>query len=554
MTCGKKATYRLRLIAAALISLLFLTVQPAAAAAQDCARLGGGGKVGDAVIVLGQHIDAGDYTAADGVHLTGLPAFCRIFAVASPSPSSHVLIELWMPDAEKWNGKFLGVGNAGNAGKIGSSILAGGLKRGYATASTDMGSAPAAVDGVAFNFGNGRPEQIRDFGYRSTHDMTVLAKDVIARFYGKAVTRSYFVGCSTGGSQAMSEAQKFPDDYDGIIAGAPAHDRTHMHIHFSALRDLGTQPGAAIPMPLMAAWTHAIINACAGRDGGAPSDKFLTNPLQCTLSPRQLSCARTKDKTQCLSDKQVSALEQIYAGIRNPRTGQLIYYPDIRGAEELIFPIYDASLLPSSAFDIRQWILPPERAASSFDYDRDMKALDDAYAKDLNAMDTDLSRFAGHGGKLIMYHGWADGIISPLGSVDYYQRLTAHGMRRADFSRLFMVPGMGHCATGPGATDFGQLLPGPRAGASASNDILNALEQWVEEDHAPDQLIAGKTAAAYSFPPFALKGPTPETRPICAFPSLPRYDGKGDPLQATSFSCVPVKAGEFVRPAPEYLR
>jgi feruloyl esterase len=183
-----------------------------------------------------------------------------------------------------------------------------------------------------------------------------------------------------------------------------------------------------------------------------------------------------------------------------------------------------------------------------------MKALDDAYAHDLNAMDPDLSAFAGHGGKLIMYHGWADGIISPLGSVDYYEHITAQGQNRAAFARLFMVPGMGHCAGGPGATDFGQLIPGPPTGPRVNDDILAALERWAEDGIAPDQLVAGKTAQAYSFPPFEVKGPTPVSRPICAFPALPRYDGKSDPLQAASFKCAPAKFPAFVRPAPAYLR
>lgn len=555
MISARMAAARKWGVVAALAGFAALAPRPASAAAQDCERLGGGAKIGDATIVLAQQIGAGDYTAADGVRLTGLPAFCRIFAVSSSHPGSHILTELWMPDAGKWNGKFLATGNAGHAGKIGSSGLASGLKRGYATATTDMGSAPAAVEGVAFNFGNGRPEQIRDFGYRATHAMTVLAKDVIARFYGKTAVRSYFVGCSTGGNQALQEAQKFPEDYDGIIAGAPANNRTHMHVHFSALRQLGTQPGAAIPAPLMAAWQRAVIKACAGRDGGAPGDKFLTNPLQCTVSPRQLSCAKAKDKTQCLSDVQISALEKIYAGMRNPRTGQPYYFPDVRGAEELIYPIYDSSLLPSSGYDITRWALPLDRRASSFDFDRDLTALDDAYAKDLNAVDPDLSAFAGRGGKLIMYHGWSDGIISPIGSVDYYQQIKASGMPRETFARLYMVPGMGHCAGGPGATDIGQmgdLAPGGSEGGRS--DILQLLEQWVEAGAAPGSLIAGKTALAYSFPAFAEKGPTPETRPVCPYPQLPRYDGNGDPLKAASFTCVAAKYPNHPRPAPEYLR
>lgn len=546
---------RTRFAFVALLFLLGLTANAAIAAPDECERLGGGAKIGDAVVIMAQPIETGNYTAADGAHLTGLPSFCRIFAVATPSPSSHILIEVWMPDAGTWNGKLLGIGNAGEAGKIGSSGLAGGIKRGYAAATTDMGSSPAAVKGIGFNFGNGRPTQIVDFGLRSTHAMTVLAKEVITRFYGRPAVRSYFDGCSTGGNQALTEAQKFPDDYDGIIAGDPANNRTHLHIHFSALRKLSGQPGAAIPMPLMAAWHRAIIKACAGRDGGAPSDAFLTDPLQCTLSPEQLSCARSKDKSQCLSDAQVSALEKVYGGMRNPRTGALFYYPDVRGAEELIFPMYDTSLLPSSGFDITHWILPPDRSPSSFDYDRDLAALDNTYAKDLNAMNPDLSVFAAHGGKLIIYHGWADGIISPLDSVDYYQRITARGKSRIDFVRLFMVPGMGHCATGPGATNFGQLLDDLSSKeASTHDDILQALERWVEAGVAPDQLIAGKTPQPYSFAAFEIKGPTPESRPICAFPALPRYDGKGDPLKATSFKCAPAKIPSYPRPAAEYLQ
>lgn len=543
---------RLKLALGTLAGILVVAVQPAFAAPQDCASLGGGRQIGDSTVIVAQQIAAGDYTAPDGVQLKGLPAYCRILAVAQPGPSSHVLIELWMPVAEKWNGKLLGIGNAGHAGKIGSSSLAGGLKRGYATVSTDMGSAPAALPGVEFNFGNGRPEQIRDFGYRATHSMTQLAKAVVAQFYGKAAGRSYFVACSTGGNQALSEAQRFPEDYDGIVAGAPAHNRTHMHVHMSALRKLGTQPGAAIPMPLMAKWTQAIVKACAGRDGGAPGDNFLTNPLQCTISPRQLSCKSSGDQASCLSDVQVNALETIYSGMRNPRTGDRFYFPEVRGAEELIFPIYDSALLPSSGYDITRWILPPDRLASSFDFDRDLAALDDRYADVLNAMNPDLSGFARRGGKLIMYHGWSDGIISPLGSIDYYRQITGGGAPRESFARLFMMPGMAHCVGGPGATDIGQLMNGPVS--NTHSDVLDVLESWVEAGHAPDQLIAGKTAAAYSFPAWQSNAPTPEARPVCAFPKLPRYDGKGDPLKAASFSCAPATFPDYPRPSPEYLR
>lgn len=529
-----KPIIRLMLKAAAGVALF---LAPPAMAAADCSPVAAGSRLGDSVVILAQPIPAGDYIAADGVKLSGLPSFCRLFAVASSGVDSRIIIEIWLPERAAWNGKLLGIGNAGHAGKIDPTIMANGLRRGYVSATTDMGSAPAAVPGIEFNFGNGRPEAIRDFGYRATHAMTVLAKLALSRLYGRAPDKSYFVGCSTGGNQALSEAQRFPDDYDGIIAGAPAHNRTHLHVHFMALRQLGSQPGAGIPMPLMASWQKAIIKSCAGRDGGAPNDRFLTNPLLCNVSPRQLACKGSDDKEMCLSDGQVRALEKVYGGMRNPRTNEPYYFPDVRGAEELIFPIYDGALLGNSAFDISRWILPPDRDASSFDFDRDLAMLDDTYASVVNATDPDLTQFANRGGKLILYHGWADGIISPLGTIDYYQRTHAQNVAREDYVRLFMVPGMGHCATGPGATNIGQFLA-PREDASAQNDILEALDHWVKTGDAPKELLAAKTELEFSFPAFRIEGQPPEARPVCAFPYFARYDGVGDPLKPSSFRCA----------------
>jgi feruloyl esterase len=526
----------------------------ALAAPADCESLGRGARVGDATVLVAQPVPAGDFQAGDGMRYSGMPAFCRVVAVAAPSSSSSVLVELWLPAAARWNGHLLGIGNGGYAGKIASSGLAAGLRRGYATTTTDMGTAPAAVPGVEFNFGNGRPEQIRDFGHRATHAMTVLSKDLVARYYGAAARRSIFTGCSTGGNQALSEAQKYPADYDGIIAGAPAHNRTHMHVHFSALRRLGTRPGASISAELMAAWTRTILRTCAGRDGGAPGDLFLTNPLQCSVSPRVMACRKTGNNGLCFSDGQVEALETIYAGIRNPRTGGLIYSPDVRGAEETIWPIYDSSLLPSSGYDITQWILPLGRPAASFDFDRDLTALDDSYASDLNAMNPDLAGFAERGGKLLMYHGWADGIISPLGSLDWFRRISGGSRPAADFARLFMVPGMGHCAAGPGATDIGQIAADPSASQPATLDMIDLIERWLDGNAAPTEILARKTAAAFSFPAWDWKEPTPDSRPVCAFPMLPRYDGHGDRLKADSFRCAPARWPAFPSPAAEYLR
>ncbi len=526
----------------------------AAAAEPSCESMGNGAHIGNATIVLAQAIPAGEYNAGDGVKLPDLPPFCRVFAVASPHPSSRILIEVWMPEADKWNGKLLGVGNGGAAGKISPASLAGGLRRGFATVTTDMGSYPAGQPGIGFNFGDGRPEAVRDWAFRATHEMTLFAKEVVSRFYGRKPSKAYFVGCSTGGHQALTEAQRFPEDYDGIIAGAPAHNRTHLHIRFAALRKLGNEPGAAISPALVSAWQQAIVKACAGRDGGAPSDMFLTNPLQCTASPRELACTPGAAADACLTDVQVRALETIYSGTRNPRTGQMIYFGDVRGAEREIMAVYGETPL-SGNFDINHWTLPPQRTSESFDFDRDMASMDDALAMEVNAMNPDLSRFAARGGKLIIYHGWADGLITATDSLDYYQRVRAEGHNKAAFARLFMVPGLGHCAGGPGIGFFGQGPELPqRLDATPDNDLLLALDRWAQTGQAPEVLMGEGTAS-----PKAVKwGSTGQefggTRPICAFPKVARYDGKDDPNAPSTFICVNAPAFKYERPAAIYLR
>jgi feruloyl esterase len=542
---------RFGLGAAALAAAPFVGAT-SAAAATPCETMGNGSRFGNATVVFAQEVPAGDYSGQDGTKIAGLPAFCRIFAVASPHPSSRILIEVWMPAVDKWNGKLLGTGNGGAAGKISPGSLAGGLRRGYASVTTDLGSYPAGQPGVGFNFGDGRPEAVRDWAFRATHEMTVLAKDVVLRYYGRSASKSYFVGCSTGGHQALSEAQKYPDDYDGIIAGAPAHNRTRLHIRFAALRQLGMQQGAAIPSPLLAAWQQSILKACGGRDGGAPGDKFLTNPLQCTISPRQLACRKGESGDSCLSATQVGALEKIYSGTRNPRTGELIYFGDVPGSETQLMAVYGDTPL-SRDFNITHWTLPPDRPSASFDFDRDMKTMDDSLAVEVNAMDTDLSRFAARGGKLIIHHGWADGLITATDSLDYYQRLHAVGEDKASFARLFMVPGMGHCAGG-GIGFFGQAAELPQdKDATPETDLLLALDRWSETGDAPDVIFGRQSLLPVPVKP-GDEGRRIGQRPICAFPRVARYDGKGNPDAAASFTCVKAPAPKYERPAAAYLR
>ena len=539
--------------AATLVVAQVLSAAPAAAAGSPCESMGNGTRIGNATIVLAEAVPAGDYSGANGVKLTDLPAFCRIFALASPHPSSRILIEVWMPALDKWNGKLLGAGNGGAAGSISPASLAGGLRRGFATVTTDMGSYPAGQPGIGFNFGDGRPEAVRDWAFRATHEMTVLAKDVIARFYGQQARKAYFAGCSTGGHQALTEAQRFPEDYDGIIAGAPAHNRTRLHIRFAALRKLGNQPGAAIPPALMSAWQQEILKACAGRDGGAPGDKFLTNPLQCTASPRLLACKPGAATDSCLTDAQVRAIEAIYSGTRNPRSGEMIYFGDIRGSESQLLAVYGETPL-SDNFNLIHWALPPERSSETFDFDRDMVAMDDALAAEVNAIDPDLSRFAARGGKLIIYHGWADGLITATDSLDYYQRLRAEDRDKSTFARLFMVPGLAHCAFGPGIGFLGQGPEIPlRPDATPDNDLLLALDRWSEMNQAPD-VVLGRLTATATAAKSESQSEGSGMRPICAFPKVARYKGKGDPNLSGSFACVTAPRPKYERPASIYLR
>lgn len=538
--------------ATAMAAATVLGPNPAAAAPDACRSLGNGTRIGNAVVMAAKAIPAGAYTDGDKIKHTDLPAFCRVFALATPHPSSRILIEIWMPEADKWNGKLLGTGNGGAAGKIGTGSLAGGLRRGFATANTDLGTYPSGQPGVNFNFGDGHPEMIRDWAFRGTHEMTVLAKDVVGRYYGRAASKSYFAGCSTGGHQALMEAQRYPEDYDGIIAGAPAHNRTRLHIRFNALRQLGAQPGAALSPALLQTWRGAILKACAGRDGGAAGDGFLTNPLQCSFAPRQLACKPGSDPKTCLSDAQVGALGKIYDGTRNPRTGEMIYFGDVRGSEDQLMMVYGEGYF-SDNFDLTNWILPPERSFATFDFDRDMDALDDAYAAEVNAVNPDLSSFVARGGKLILFHGWEDGLITATDTIDYYQRLQAAGRDRASFARLFMVPGVGHCAGGPGPNLFGQLADIPQGpNASPENDLLMALDRWAEAGAAPSVVVGRGMRLPKGVTADVAAGTG--SRPICSFPAAARYDGKGDPLKASSFKCSKGPVPKYERPAARYLR
>lgn len=485
-------------------------------------------------ITLAEPVAAGMFTPPDlkpdekvPAFYKSTPAFCRVAATLAPTADSDIKVEVWMP-VTGWNGKFHGVGNGGFAGSINYRGLAGAVAQGYATASTDTGH---STEGAQWALGH--PEKFIDYGFRAVHEMTVDAKAVIKIFYGEAAKRSYFNSCSNGGRQALMEAQRFPDDYDGIIAGAPANSFVPLLTGglkvVQTLDGPGYIPGAKVP-----AIARAVVDACDELDG--VKDGVLNDPRQCHFDPSTLRC-KGKDSYECLTGAQVASLKQIYAGTRD-------------SAGKLILP----GMLPGSEDGNggwKDWITGPEEGKSIgmgfvkgyFSYmvygqkdwdfhrasvDTSMKQAYDKTGDVMDAMNSDLNPFFSRGGKLILYHGWNDPAIPALMTVNYYDSvISTVGKESAERSiRLYMVPGMQHCVGGPGATWFGQFGEAPH---DAEQNLSTALVEWVEDGRAPGTIIASKHGEAWK---------TTMTRPLCPYPQVAKYKGSGDSSTAGAYECT----------------
>ncbi len=304
-----------------------------AARAAECEAFNGAALPGEGTVTAAERVPAGAYTAPNGQSYQNLPAFCRIAATLRPSPDSDIKVEVWLPEDAAWNGRYNGTGNGGYAGSISYGALAGGVQLGFATANTDQGTAPSTTtDGRALV---GRPQKWIDFAYRATHLMTVAAKQVVETYYSRAPRYSYFSGCSDGGFQAFHEVQEFPEDYDGVLAGAPANNRTHSNVANTWLySQTHSSPAALIPRDKAQLITRSVVAACATGSGGLPSDPYLTDPRACAWDPASIQCAEgATDTSQCLSAEQANAARAIYEGPRNPRTGRRIYAGATRGSE-----------------------------------------------------------------------------------------------------------------------------------------------------------------------------------------------------------------------------
>jgi feruloyl esterase len=445
-----------------------------------------------------------------------LPPFCRVAAVSRPSADSEINFEVWMP-ASNWNGKFMGVGNGGMAGSISYAAMTAPLSRGYATSSTDTGHEGKSNDG---SYALGHREKVIDFGYRAVHEMTVTAKLIIAAHYGRAPALSYWTGCSTGGRQALTEAQRFPADYNGIIAGAPTNFLTHMQASsIWKAQVIRKNPGGLIPPSKLPLIHTAVVAACDARDG--VTDGLLEDPRLCAFDPKALEC-QGEDGPDCLTAPQVAVARAFYSATVNPRTKAEIY-PGLALGSELgwasdvgrmhadITRTLASEYLRYAVFHDANWDF------ATFDFDSAMTIADRIDDNVTKAMDPNLQPFFRRGGKLLQYHGWSDPSVSPLNSIDYYSSVVDFDGRHANVSdsyRLFMIPGMDHCGGGDGPNTF---------------DSIHMIEQWVEEKSAPDAIIASELK----------DGKVIRTRPLCPFPRVANYKGAGSTDDAASFICTP---------------
>ena len=434
-----------------------------------------------------------------------------------------------------WNGRLDGIGTGGFAGAVNYMDMIPALQAGSATAGTDTGHTIGA-DMTNPTWALGHPVRVTDFGYRGVHEMTRVAKATIKAFYGGGPRHSYFVGCSNAGRQALMEAQRFPQDYDGILAGAPANYWTRAGIWTNGLA-AAIEHGGYIPAAKLATVERAVNSACDARDG--VSDGILNDPRACHFDPAKLLC-KTGDSDQCLTEVQVAVLKSLYAGPHDAK-GRRIYPGFLPGAESgpggwdlwIMGPAPGKGMLFGFGRGFFSNIIfgKPDWDFKDIDMDAALNAAETKTARILNATDPDLSAFESRGGKLMLYHGWNDPALPALNTINYYESIVRRLGARAttEFTRLYMVPGMHHCTGGPGPASFGQN--GPTEHDDPKYNIERALEQWVEKGIAPSSIIATK------YVDDDVRKGVKMTRPLCPYPQAAKWTGRGSTDDAANFVC-----------------
>jgi feruloyl esterase len=469
----------------------------------------------------------------------GYRSFCRVVARVRSAPDSDIGVEIWLP-AEGWAGVFHGNGNGGFGGILGGgySGMADGLRRGFATATTDTGTAPATpLEGDALI---GQPRKWRDWGRLSTHVMTTTGKAIARAFYGRAAKRSYYTGCSTGGQQGLIESLYYPTDYDGILVGAPVMNRTWGHA--AVLWDYAAAhrtPASLLSPAKLKLLNTAAIATCWRQGHGLAGDRFISDPLSCKFDPAVLQCTGAASDA-CLTEAEVATARAFYSGPTG-RDGKARYFgwlpgsemPDTFGWSFLQTPFKDQPPFGG----LFKWVFGADWDWKGFDVDRDMPVVDarlDGIVND--ATRGSLDAFAARGGKLIIYHGLADTLVAPAQSVAFYERQATQlggGRNLSGNARLFLAPGMMHCGGGTGPDAFNATLGIPPRPPSddAQHDIFSALIAWTDKGEAPDHIVATKFSSEDS-------GKIDMQRPLCPYPEKAVYRGTGSTLSASNFICT----------------
>ena len=453
------------------------------------------------------HIAAGDTELLPGFKFSDMPEYIKVSAVSKPDSDSFIRIECWLP-VKDWNGDLAGLGNGGSAGALPAIMMAGPLRLGFATVTTDMGTSTGPDCGIE------HPSVIKDFGHRATHLMTVAGKEIVRAWYGKAPSYSYFVGGSTGGQQGLSEAQRYPEDYDGILACAPAYDRVNLHLSF--LRDW-----QALNAPGVEDFTaEDEKNLVARFLERYPEDGEKRGEDDFFYRPDRIRPVREDFEGLGFSEAQVDALCTIYEDLCEPETGVLVHEATLTpGSEASGMGLLHRQEKPGfeqGYFYLFRWILGSDFDFRNFDFAKDAETLHQALSADLDAVNPDLSAFKARGGKLLLVHGTADPIIGLRSSIRYFKEVQRRMGDTSDFFRLFLLPGMGHVAGGPGAQDYVYGLPAcPK---DEKHYGLLTLKAWCEENKAPDEImpvhIEGDNVMMGFVPGVPVR--EIETKPFCA--------------------------------------
>jgi feruloyl esterase len=509
-------TVRPRLMCvAAFVAVVWAASASVAAAApcEELTRL----TLAAATVTSAQPVAAGAFVPPGGAGRGGaaalepyrkLPAFCRALLTLRPSNDSDIKVEVWLP-ASGWNGRFEAVGQGGMAGTIPYALLAQALSEGYATSGTDTGHV-----GNNANFMPEHPEKLVDFAYRAVHEMAVNGKSVVRAHYERPAQRAYFNGCSGGGRHAITSAQRYPADFDGIVAGAASWNSQRMDAARIAVNRLVNRASTSgIPSSKYPFIHNAVLQACDALDG--VKDGVLENPTKCTFDYASLACKGT-DTASCLTPEQVVSARALTSPLKHPETGAVLFEGHLWPGSELEWDTLGGpEPLDNALIRIRNITFKdPKWDPSRFNTATDVEMADRNDQGLLASRDANLKPFFDRGGKLLMYHGWSDPQVTPQNSITYYTNVVKTVGKDAENSiALFMLPGVSHCNGGPGPDAF---------------DRMTAISQWVEQGKKPARLVASH----------ATDGKVDRTRPLCPFGQVARYAGTGDTNDARNFACV----------------